>query len=1384
MGVAQVRGVGVTMQDPYTHLPADIARALARYHRRQRLYRTLSGIALLAIVWAVLALVVSHVDRFAFLDTAARQSMSWAGNGLVLLAAAAYLIRYATARLDLRRLAYDLEGRIGPEAGERIVTVESLYRRGDPAGRPELLAQVRNEAETLARDLDSAALVREPRLRRRGIALGILVVLGAVLWMLPGYQFGLMLERYLFPGRNLPKPSFVQLTIEHEEVVGRGGEVVIQVTTEGRIPAVLAPVMRWFGAETGRCLLAIGGPDAMPRFTDDDTITMSRIQRNLFIATRNELSEDFTFRVRTGDAQSAALPVRVVAQPVLTTARLHLVHPAYTRMGEETVVDLTQPLALLPGTEVTLELAVDQDDARVELQIQGVAEPVSLERDADGRIRHSFAFTEATVLEPQAVNPEGFSNVDRTRIRLGLREDRKPAVRLTAPGRVVDLLPGELVPIQVDAEDDFGLTAAAVQYRINPHLDDDAPIEEAVLASFDEDDQQERSRTITGNFDLGELPVVPGDELTLQVRVRDTAGNDGMSRPVLVRIVALTRGEHERRRIEALSAAVAALGELVGKSAVPPTLPSAAAEALQNAIESLNLALDTPVDLAAVLALLEREHHLTRSQAAKRDLRVLMGALRAMQHGPPATLYAPLEQLQAVLRYRRLANATWRLFGMRAEAVRIQGVLEELAAMPELDEDAVRALRRRTALYLEVLQDVGDEILAAAEITPSLDQKTILDIQGELNTAAYYLKRGSLAKNQASAETVLALLDRMLDLVVPTLPPRLGEAVAARADLAAAHRARRALIASVGGEAARTWIAGEQAALDREPLVALWPRLEALAIAVALDAGEDIALPALREDLAATIAADRAAARDHQFRVTKAGLQRDVPAGLERDLAIALVHLEHAHAVGDRGRIAEVERAIAAGTPEAVGPAELGVAEPAGLRYAERGLIPGPVAATRECAQRVHAALDATRALAESASAGTVPPAAELDALVVLLQRLERGFDRARRAIALHLSDLEPGAASARADEVLLLKVQRAGDRFQLRSRRDRAPIEHHAADAGGAAQARDLARAATRLVTTLESLAGQVDGYLIAHGDGSFLDPTERARLPRLERYLLTDRLLLAADTVTREASPEVIQGFLAALPQAADRYLLSQGDRLAEAASALSAAHAALELDQDDADVAAYARSRARAESALATFADAVERTGSEDLIDTFGPGIEALRNRVDRLALASDVGDERVRQVIYGLQEASREVARLRNRLDGIGVDDGLGPREWRGGPAGLWSDDRLRRDAEKRREQLGALAELCETQAILGIVAGLDGAADPAARQWARTLHRMWRSPLSGQASERTTGGGEVEADPLVIWLAEQARIGLRQSDLETYPAATRLYLQSLLDRLRY
>ena len=812
----------------FEHLPEAVATPLRQFYRRKRLKQLGRVVLLTALIHGALVLVGAHADRLFFLSEAARVKMVWVAHAATAAAALAGLVWFWARRPTLRQIVYELEGRLPADVEERYVTLENVLASGGLADRPvaqHLLARLQESVIEHARTLTPGRLVRDRVLRRLArVSAGVAVVVGLLL-VPSGYQFPLMIARFYQPTKPLPKPSFLQVAVSPAgAVVGRGGEVVVQAQITGRIPFGL----QWLLPSADQCVLTM---------SDGEVVAMSRVQRDLFLFSRSELETNFAFTVRCGDAETLPHTVRVVAQPQIIEASLTVTPPAYVAQPAVTITELDRPVALLPGSTVRLTFRTDQPVVTRTIQSAKPIEPAWDESTRTGT--YDFIVKEKLAWEVTVTNAEGFANRERLQVVITLREDAAPVVQLVSPTGEIETVPGELVPVTAEVRDDFGVSEVLLRYVVNPDpAAEHTPQEWPVSLP----DTNGLTAVVETALDLDKTGAVPGDVVALQLRARDRAGNDGFSAEVLVRVVPFTRDENERIRLAHLRFLAAAL--------VPEN-----AERLPALAGPAGVALDTPPSL---LTMLEREHHFTDAPQHKADVRQLYGVL--LKGAPPAALS---DVVRGLTGYRQAKNLLWRLYGMRAEADRFH---EQLGR--EIVND------RRAKLYLDSLQNIGSELIELGRGTKTLAQAEVERVVGELNTAAFQLRRGSVARRQASCDEVRRLIGELLALSQPALPVLAQQEAQARSQLAALPRAATAderlrgrepflpaqwALAAEWADAALAQVADDERALHRQLTAAGAPPVASASAVASRSAvaevaeflerlgGEPVAVESLRE---------------------------------------------------------------------------------------------------------------------------------------------------------------------------------------------------------------------------------------------------------------------------------------------------------------------------------------------------------------------------------------------------------------------------------------------------------------------------------------------------------------------------------------------------------
>lgn len=1411
------------------HLPAPVADRLRQFARRKALLRGLRLLFLAAIVYALLVLLASHVDRFAFLSVDQRQALLLGVHILIGLLVAGELFWLARRRSTPSELAYEMESRLEGKATERLVTLENvLARRGGqpvPAGavEAELASSLESSTVDFARTIPAASLARDPLARRLGIAAAALALLLGALFAWPLYQFPLMLERFYAPARNLPRASFITLEAAPAQgVLGKGAEAVIQARVIDRTPTALRWLMDLLHAAPRGCeitlapLAARAGPttaSAAPHTQPANVpavagaaaasapVSMIRVQRDLFLFTRPNLQEGFSFDVRCGNAQTARQEVRVATQPRIVSLRLTATPPAYSKLPPQTLESAAAPARFLPGTKIELAFVADQPLDRRLLHIDRVPKPVAPTWDeATLTGGYSFTLKEPVTIEFELVNSLGFANLDRSTLRIAVQDDAPPTIRLDLPPQEFEAVAASLVSFQGQIEDDLGLTEAALKFVLNPDPKREPSPQEIPVPV---DSPGQRKLDLAAALDLEKTGAVPGDTLQVEVRARDTRGADTLSRPVLIHVVPFTRGADEQRRIAALRAAAGALEAIL--AAPEPAagradhiaIEAEAYAALVKAAAAAGVTLGEAPSARSVVDLLETQHYFTRDPRDQRETR-LTAAVFAQITGPMA-LDAPggraaalksagprlLAGIRATANYRDARNMLWRFLGMREEALRLRGVLAELQDKQSPAAEELDRLNRRTTLVLAALQDLGASFLELSRSTPEIDAKAAAGLVGEINETGFFLTRGSVARRKSSAAQVAKQLGDTLTMLRPALPGLLERALAGRRDLDSLYAEAQGALARGPGDASRlqdwlaaagAWLAMDRRLMEREPFGPLWPRLAAYALA------EQVAESRLagRERAAALEAARRAAAAT----ILATGATWVELAGRERAVHDKLVLTWRNETVRRWPNLSETERQLEStliGAEFAAGGAASRPAIDAALAPVLRlpleagpGIQPAAAAVSAPAAEvpdaralvREFAALVASRAEFASIFAAGKPAEAKacIDAVAgatASLAALEKaiGEDAPQaalvRQVAATLAAIDrqtqtlDRAADALAMGLILLPGDPAAnpsrDQQLLRLRDLLGRFRQRTAPALDALRAGSAAEATAQQLGEIKSQASRLKPLQEAVAANvvklfNAVAETQPAPAGKTAAVLARSATLARATLDEAGSTPARLAAALTSLPGAASTLLASRAPAVGAARQAIVDALAALEAKPADASRATAAVARARVE--FEAFRSLAAQIGAANLPPGLAGPLGAVESELQRLPAAVAEGDAAaLGKLRFALGECRRKfdaLAGAARALSAAGEESAL---EFQGGPERAWAE-RNGYEAQAVRLRLLDLSRAAEGRALMGLLPA-NGQPDANAPRpgeayaWAALHYRLLRSELAGAGLAQST-----------------------------------------------
>lgn len=1406
------------------HLPTDVAARLREFHARRQMLRAMRVIASVLISYGVLLLIATHVDRWLFLSTQFRSVLLWGVHGVTAAIAALGIAWHLHGRLTPREIAYQIEGALGGRAQEQLVTLENMRLRKDSAEgaiTAELLSHLETSTITASKTFVAAPLAKDPIAHRLGLTAIIFAAALGALGSLSVYQFPLMIDRFFHPTRDLPRPSFIKLDVApNRSVLGKGSEAIIQVRVTDQTPALIKWIKQLAGQSQPSCeidLLSLPGDERTLQISE--TAKMVRVQRDLFLFTKSNLQESFTYRVRSGNAQTAAATLRVASQPRVLDLRVTAKPPAYSKLPDQTFTDMSQPLRLLADSEIEISFRADQPVERVVLRDEKSATPITPEWEAATlTARYTLKLKTPLSLEVELANSLGFVNVDRAAVKLLILEDGAPIIRLDEPPQEIEAIAGSMIEIRGHVDDDLGVQELSLRYAVNPDpRRESPPIEQAIALS----NVGAKQCDFTASLDLEKTGAIPGDTVVVEVRARDTNRADAISRPATVRVMPFTRGADEQRRLAALRAVSDLLQSLAkppeGSIAAPVMLLDADTyKSVQKTAATADVSLDENPSMQSVFDLLETEHFLTRDPRHQADIRMILG-VTSFVHGPlgthaeggrVTTLNTQTQSLMKAIAdlcaYRRARNLLWRFSGLRDESRRLRDMLGELEKAGEPGKtttapanDAADRVNRRAALYLTAIQDSSTELIELSKITGLIKQEAAAQLAGDINETGYLLSKGAAARRRSAANRIRQQIDESLELVRGALSALLTKETRARRELSEQYAEKFRLIANEPRNStqawritARQWLDLDRLLLEREPFAPLWPRVQDFILTEQLSGRVNIDLQELLKstDSASTkhereIAAFLALQSQLQQARTSPNVS-DVERAMEQTLIAAeFMHKSTPDAPLALDTVAQMPLQSSAENPvnsvdlpSKISPPDISTRDTCRqLAQLTKKFLPEISAAEvfKECLAKIDATASLLKSLDESLASGESEVIPKLTALVAAMRDETDIIESSIARLSIQQL-LTPGANTI--DDATVLGLKDATARYRQRSKAGVAALFTAAGTAPLNATSLGEVKSHVARVRVLHEALEKNVAKLASQSEGTETTPT-------LKRSSTIAQAALGAGNAD---SLKAAIASIAKLDDIGASVIASHTDTMSTIQA--FAATAGRELEKDAPDFSKTRDALTAARSALAGLDRAVSRLGAANVPPAVFTGLSIVKSQLESILKLESGDAAALSKMRYEMSEWRRKIDSLANAVRSAASPSDSSAPDFHGGPERAWSI-RSGTEAASTRRELRRIAQFAEARAVDGLLGALDESSAGKmewAYAWAALRYRLERSELAGVGVSRSTQKptGKV-SDPAIEYLkSELGKARQQQQLLIHYSESTRAYLDLIGDFLLY
>ena len=474
-----------------------IDTAASSVHSRQKLFRALQALLILAVLLAGGAIVLFGLDNLLHLGSIWRIALST----VFVLGAGAFWVHFCLNPLLQplsREEAVIMIERAMPELDNRLINAERLGR--DARTPAEILQMIQAEAAQMIAVFDLRKVTPLNPLKKLAI-FAAATVLGLLLYaaLFPDH-FNNAFKRYTRPNSYIPPITRTLLTVTPGDItVVEGDTVAIKAEVGGDIPS-----------------------DA--RVYTGKTTHVMRFVGSAFVQEFQNVESSFNYTVQAGDAQSDEYKVTVLKRCKIEKLALKYEFPDYLKMPPRTDDPSSGAVSVVEGTHVSVSLKTNKVVSAFKAAIS--------EGNAIEEKDRTWHF------EVKKTGNYSFNWIDEDKLSgkspaypITALKDQPPTVRLLEPSRDVSIQPDGGVTVVVQATDDFGLASVILKTRKG----DQNPV---IIAEFPIADQQRRSLRTSYYLSMKDLKAKLGDAFGIYASAKDLKGQEAASGGIYIHVVA------------------------------------------------------------------------------------------------------------------------------------------------------------------------------------------------------------------------------------------------------------------------------------------------------------------------------------------------------------------------------------------------------------------------------------------------------------------------------------------------------------------------------------------------------------------------------------------------------------------------------------------------------------------------------------------------------------------------------------------------------------------------------------------------------------------------------------------------------------------------------
>lgn len=447
------------------------AEVLSRFDQRRRILLLIRGSASALVILLLSAVFITLVDYFWIISDPFRWALSFSAYGLAALMLYLLGIRPMGQR-DPEQIARQVEASDSVLREDLLSAVElanPLHINGARSFRNRLQDRVGERASVL----DVGTLLPVGLISRWLLASTFLLALFAILFLVPGFQFGRRIARAMIPGAAIQRASMTQLEImlpsPASGFVAQGDAIAIVVEVSGKPTDEVYVQWRNEDGASGRLLMTprVLSQGVSPGSSQSGTLgTQGRYAVNLAVG-----SAPVHYRVLGGDGVTLWETLTPLPRPRVVGFTKQYQFPDYSLLSPRVEEAEHGDLEAIVGTNVDLVVDFDEpvSDAMIHFDDdQGSRELVPVD-DSNRSFTTTIPLRTPSTYQIDAVSlKSGLNNPYSPIYSIDPLRDAPPVARWAEDtNRMMIVSPLDVIPFHGFASDDLPIDRVIQEFEIN-----------------------------------------------------------------------------------------------------------------------------------------------------------------------------------------------------------------------------------------------------------------------------------------------------------------------------------------------------------------------------------------------------------------------------------------------------------------------------------------------------------------------------------------------------------------------------------------------------------------------------------------------------------------------------------------------------------------------------------------------------------------------------------------------------------------------------------------------------------------------------------------------------------------------------------------------------